>query len=237
MHRLNYHNGLSDLLNFSQGSVSAWFFLRGKAGINLQAIAFPRHDQNLINWSGFEEFASEAVYFPLAATASAFLYPAISGIPAFPGMSITNQFDGLARGKSGGQLVTRLHTNYRCKSHLIENNLKWYRHWHGASCPVCRLVELLPLQRNTSYFQCQLLTCVSHTQRACAGFIGFTCKMFVFGAHKRYKPNCFSSIGNSGSISFHLPAKSATELRAASWKLKAAHGKVLEDFEIFKCFT
>jgi len=60
----------------------------------------------------------------MAATASAFLYPAISGIPAFPGMSITNQFDGLARGKSGGQLVTRLHTNYRCKSHLIENNLK-----------------------------------------------------------------------------------------------------------------
>lgn len=186
---------------------------------NSHAIASPRHDQNLINWPGFEEFASEAVYFPLAATASAFPFQ------PFPQHSqhVNHKSVWWAwAGKPGGQLVTRLHTNYRCKSHLIENNLKWYRHWQGAS----RRLRWNSFQSSRILLAFNATSPAFCTQRACAGFIAFTCKMFVFGAHKRYKPNCFSSIGNSRSISFHLPAKSVQELRSASRTLARAHRKM-----------
>lgn len=106
-----------------------------RVGINFHPIAEPRHDQNLINWPGSGEFPPEAVYFPTAAAASALLpaFPAISA--ALPACQSQISLMGCwGKRQMRRQLVTRLHTNYRCKSHLIENNLKWYRHWRGASC-------------------------------------------------------------------------------------------------------
>lgn len=128
---------------------------------NSHAIASPRHDQNLINWPGFEEFASEAVYFPLAATASAFPFQ------PFPQHSQHVNHKSVWwtwAGKTGR--ATRYSFAYKLQMQVTFDWKQFEMISSLAGSFPSASLKFLPIQQNTSCFQCHL-TCVLHTKGMC----------------------------------------------------------------------